>query len=229
MVFNELTKNVESLRNPAQTREYKTSVNDIKTRVAIEGFPIDVFAADSVVNPDYTDTLEDSNYVNLQYMGQYNFNNDKSSSGEVFGFDGAYKYDADGTYNKDGSYQPICVEFLDNNADLDLFHIKFTTRDAIDEASTYPSDAFSNQLEVRAPADVTDQAADYGIDSLATTSGFEQYAYVPTQLKRVFNFIGTCAKEVATANGKKAYDLNSMKSEDFEALDWTCEYFINNV
>lgn len=104
VIFNELTRNVPELRNPAQQREFVSSSTDIKTRVAIEGFPIDVFAATRIINPDYTDTLEDSNYEGLEYMGQYNFNNDKSKSGAVFGFDGAYKYDEDGTYNPDGAY-----------------------------------------------------------------------------------------------------------------------------
>lgn len=69
VIFNELTRNVASLRNPAQQREFVNSATDIKTRVAIEGFPIDVFAATRVINPAYTNTLEDSNYENLEYMG----------------------------------------------------------------------------------------------------------------------------------------------------------------
>ena len=69
VIFNELTRNVASLRNPAQQREFVNSATDIKTRVAIEGFPIDVFAATKVINPAYTNTLEDSNYEGLEYMG----------------------------------------------------------------------------------------------------------------------------------------------------------------
>ncbi len=225
VIFNELTKNIESLRNPAQKREFKSSVTDIKTRVAVEGFPIDVFASDglssSTDDGDYREVLEDSRYTNLVYMGQYNFNNDKSKSGKVFGFDGSYKYDADGTYNENGEYEPICVEFLDNNAKLDLFQVTFDSSNNIDEATTYSSEAFGNALEVRAPADVTDQVADNGLDSLATTPEFSQYSFVPSQLKRIFNFIGLCAKQVAENNNKEAKDLNTMSSEDLEKLDWT--------
>ena len=231
VVFNEMTRNVESLRNPAQVREYVSSPTDIKTRVAIEGFPIDVFAADGLTSPtdegEYRETLEDSRYTNLVYMGQYNYNNDKSKSGAVFGFDGSYNYDQGGNYAEDGAYQPICIEFLDNNADLDLFKVKFTSSNNIDDAATYGG--FADALEVRAPEDVTDQVADYGLDSLKTAVGFEKYAYIPDQVKRVFSFIGECAKQVAQNNGKAAITLNTMTSDEFEALDWSCEKFINEA
>ena len=227
MVFNEMTRNIESLRNPAQIREFRNSSTDIKTRVAIEGFPIDVFAADSVINPDYTDTLEDSNYVNLEYMGQYNYNNDKSKSGAVFGFDGSYTYNENGEYDENGAFQPICLEFLDNNAELDLFKVKFTSSGNIDEIATYAD--FADSLEVRAPEDVTDQVADHGLDSLKTAAGFEKYAYVPDQVKRLFTFIGECAKEVALNNRKSVVSLNTMTSDELEALDWTSTKFTNEA
>lgn len=228
LVFNEMTKNISSLRNAAQNKEYTeggNSVSAIKTRVAIEGFPVDVFAADSVVNDEYTDTLEDSNYTNLEYMGQYNFNNDKSKSGKVFGFDGAYTYDENGDYSEaDGAMQPICIEFLDNQAALDNFQVKFDTSNAIDEDATYGG--FADALEIRAPEDLTDQVADYGLDSLSSyDSG--NWNYVSTALKRVFNFIGECAKEVATNNGITAYSMNNSDNtkDFFEDLDWASETF----
>lgn len=237
VVFNEMTRNVASLRNPAQAREYVSSPTDIKTRVAIEGFPIDVFAADSVVNPDYTDTLDDNNYRGLVYMGQYNYNNDKSKSGAVFGFDGSYTYDADGNYDENGAYQPICIEFLDNNADLDLFKVKFTSGGNIDEAATYAG--FADALEVRAPEDVTDHVAKFGLDSLATSNdllddkgnviGENTFKYVPTQLKRVFSFIGECAKQVAQNNGISVSSLNTLDSAGLEALDWSSTKFTTEV
>lgn len=237
VVFNEMTRNVASLRNPAQAREYVSSPTDIKTRVAVEGFPIDVFAADSVVNPDYTDTLDDNNYRGLVYMGQYNYNNDKSKSGAVFGFDGSYTYDADGNYDENGAYQPICVEFLDNNADLDLFKVKFTSGGNIDEAATYAG--FADALEVRAPEDVTDHVAKFGLDSLATSNdllddkgnviGENTYKYVPGQLKRVFSFIGECAKQVAQNNGISVASLNTLDSDGLEALDWSSTKFTTEV
>ncbi len=231
VVFNELTRNVESLRNPAQIREYVNSPTDIKTRVAIEGFPIDVFAADGLASPtdegEYRETLEDSRYTNLVYMGQYNYNNDKSKSGKVFGFDGSYTYDADGNYDENGEYQPICMEFLDNNASLDLFQIKFTASGNIDEGATY--EGFADALEVRAPEDVTDQVADYGLDSLKTATGFEKYAYIPDQIKRVFTFIGECAKEVADNNHFPVSNFNTMSSEALDKVNWESDKFTNEA
>lgn len=238
VIFNELTRNIASLRNPAQQKEFVDSASDIKTRVAIEGFPIDVFAATRVINPDYTDTLEDSNYEGLEYMGQYNYNNDKSKSGKVFGFDGSYTYDEDGTYNPSGAYQPICLEFLDNYTDLDLFQMKFNSAGNLDEAASYAN--FNKALEVRAPEAVTDHVAGTSIDDLATseyikddkgvaTSDVNTYKWVPGQIKRVFNFIGECAKEVARTNGISPYALNTMTSDQFESLSWVSTKFTNEA
>lgn len=231
VIFNELTKNVESLRNPAQNREYKNSPSDIKTRVAIEGFPIDVFAADGLSSPtdegEYRETLEDSRYTNLVYMGQYNFNNDKSNSGKVFGFDGYYKYNEDGTYNENGAYQPICIEFLDNNAFLDLFQVKFTSNGDIDDAATY--EGFADALEIRAPANVTDQVADFGLDSLKTTEGFEEYSYIPDQIKRLYTFIANCVKQVAQNNNITPQSLTELNSEALDKLNWSSNKFIDEA
>lgn len=231
VIFNELTKNVESLRNPAQNREYKSSSSDIKTRVAIEGFPIDVFAADGLSSPtdegEYRETLEDSRYTNLVYMGQYNYNNDKSNSGEVFGFDGAYKYNEDGTYNTEGAYQPICIEFLDNNAFLDLFQVKFTEEDNIDDTATY--EGFADALEIRAPAAVTDQVADFGLNSLKSSEQYEQYSYIPDQIRRLYSFLAECTKQVAQNNRITAYNLSKLSSAELDKLDWSSDKFIEEA
>lgn len=236
VIFNELTKELASLRNPAQEREYVDKVTDIKTRVAIEGFPIDVFTADSIrEGTEYQEVLDESAYTNLTYIGQYNFNNDKSKSGKVFGFDGSYKYNAAGEYDAKGDYEPICMEFLDNYSPLDLFHMKFDTNGNLDETASYAK--FTEALEVRAPETVTDHVAGSGIDDLATseylkddkgnvTEDKNTYTWIPEKIKRVFNFIGKCAKEVAEKNGKSAYALNDMTSDELEALDWTSSEFL---
>lgn len=249
MVFNEMTRNVASLRNPAQQREYVSSAQDIKTRVAIEGFPIDIFAAERAaeITEDTIKQLDDSNYEGLVYMGQYNFNNDKSKSGKVFGFDGAYTYDEDGNYSADGPYQPVCMEFLDNSADICLFKTKFTQSGDIDETKTFGLentgtvddkgnpviiDNFGKGVEVRAPKDITDQIADNGLDSMTSLPADHKlapYKYVVPQIKEVFRFIGECAKEVVERAGSTAYALNTMTSADFEELDWTSEKFVNEA
>lgn len=236
LIYNELVKSVPSMWNPAQQKEYDgSSTNSIKTRVAIEGFPIDVFAASDVVNPEYTDTLDDTNYRGLVYMGQYNFNNDKSKSGEVFGFDGSYTYNEQGEYDENGEYQPVCLEFLDNTAPLNSFQVKFSGNE-IDETATF--EGFANALEVRAPEKVTDFVADYGLNELATASDLRDgnpsagkphtpntYKYIPSQVKNIFKFIGECAKEVAQNNEISPSDLNNYTSAQFDALNWTSSKF----
>lgn len=236
LIYNELVKAVPSMWNAAQQREYDgLNPNSIKTRVAIEGFPIDVFAATDVVNPDYTNILDDTNYKGLVYMGQYNYNNDKSKSGNVFGFDGSYTYNDSGEYDKEGAYQPVCLEFLDNTAPLNSFQVKFSGNEINDEATF---SGFSNALEVRAPEDVTDFVADYGLDELATAPDLKDgdpsagkphttntYQYIPSQIKRVFKFIGECAAEVAQNNGVSPSALNNYTSAQFEALNWTSSKF----
>ena len=47
---------------------------------------------------------------------------------------------------------------------------------------------------------MTDQVKDNGLDNLSTYEG-GAWNYVNIALKRVFNFIGECAKEVAKNNG----------------------------
>lgn len=229
LIYNEIVKNVPSMWNPAQKHEYDTN-RSIKTRVAIEGFPIDVFAASEVINPEYTDTLDDTNYRGLVYMGQYNFNNDKSKSGKVFGFDGAYTYNESGEYDEEGKYQPVCIEFLDNTAPLDSFKVKYDSYGNIDEGATFAN--FGTALEVRAPEDVTDFVADYGLDELAVSDTLKDdkntpntYKYIPGQIKGVFKFIGECVKEVANNNGVTPSALNDYTSDQFEALNWTSNKF----
>lgn len=234
LIYNELVKSVPAMQNPAQQREYDDSnPNSIKTRVAIEGFPIDVFAASDIINPGYTDTLNDANYRGLIYMGQYNFNNDKSKSGSVFGFDGSYTYNEEGVYDEEGEYQPVCLEFLDNTAPLNSFQVKFTGSE-IDESATF--EGFVNALEIRAPEKVTDFVAEYGLDELATAPDLKDgsfskpstpniYKYVPSQIKSIFKFIGECAKEVAQNNSISPSDLNSYTSTQFDELDWTSNKF----
>lgn len=233
LIYNELVKAVPAMWNPAQQREYDgLNPNSIKTRVAVEGFPIDVFAATDVVNPDYTDILDDTNYKGLVYMGQYNFNNDKSKSGSVFGFDGSYTYNDEGAYDENGEYQPVCLEFLDNTAPLDSFQVKFSGNE-INDTATF--EGFANALEVRAPADTTDHVAKFGLDSIGTSNdllddkgnviGTNTFKYIAPQIKDVFKFIGECAKEVAQNNGVSPSALNSYTAAQFDALDWTSTKF----
>lgn len=253
IVFNEITKNVETLRNPVQANEFTNgdnNINNIKTRVAIEGYPIDVFTAtkfNGTTDDDkmaYQETPDPSLYEKLKYIGQYNFNNDKSKSGAVFGFDGAYKYDiveSDNTYDitqypqpdSESKYQPVCIEFTDNYKKLDLFQVQFNADGTINDENTYGE--FSQGFEVRAPDKVTDKILANGLNPDKISA---PYKYIPYQIKRLFNFVGECAKQALNDKSKKNIPeldltnpqcLNNLSSQQLDNLDWTSSNFKNNA
>jgi hypothetical protein len=171
LVWNEITSQLDSIKNPAQKR-------DSNVRVAINGFPIDIFQAESItstlVDSPATE-LSDDNYTNLKYMGQFNFNNDKSKTGALFGFDGqdngswtmdiATKTESDGehfdpnnttgTYNAEGKGEAICLEFLNNTMPLNVFWVGYDSNGNVDD-SYFEGSNFANALELRAPAMLTD-------------------------------------------------------------------------
>ena len=89
------------LLTPPQMHQYQLtgSLNAVTIRQSIDGFPIDVFSAESV---DGEST----------YFGQYNFNNEKSKSGKLFGMEGV------------PGYTPVCpltLETLNNGEKVCLF------------------------------------------------------------------------------------------------------------
>ena len=93
-LFNSLFKEL-GLLTPAQELD-----GDI--RASIDGFPIDIFAAETIDSAP-------------EYYGQYNFNNEKSNSGPLFGMEGV-----DG-----GEFDcPITFEFLNNTQKLCLFQVE---------------------------------------------------------------------------------------------------------
>ena len=171
LVFNELTKAIPECQNAAQK-------HDSSVRVAIDGFPIDIFMAEDVadvIRYKEAGELSDDNYTGLKYMGQYNFNNDKSKTGAMFGFDnydnGCYAYDiattivdgaehfdpahTTGEYNKDGKGEAICLEFLNNTKPLNVFWTNFDLDGNVSE-DTFNDASFTDTLEMRAPACLTD-------------------------------------------------------------------------
>ena len=74
-------------------------LNAVRIRQSIDGFPIDVFSAESV---DGEST----------YYGQYNFNNEKSKSGKLFGMEGVEGYTPS---------CPLTLETLNNGEKVCLF------------------------------------------------------------------------------------------------------------
>ena len=120
------------LNDTWKTCGFKTPPQEVddSVRTAIDGFPMDLFYAEET---DGTNT----------YLGKYNFNNDKSESGFVFGFENIEGYNDAATLGEDEN-PCICLEFLDNGAAL----CNFQTEDDVES----DLDAnFDDALEFRFP------------------------------------------------------------------------------
>ena len=97
-------------------------------RIGVDGFPMDLFYDN------------DGSGVNT-YLGKYNFNNEKSESAIVYGFEGIEGYNDEETLNGQRN-KCICVEFLNNSEALCLF-------------GTSNLSNFDDALEFRFKADTT--------------------------------------------------------------------------
>ena len=97
-------------------------------RIGVDGFPIDLFY-------DNNGTGENV------YLGKYNFNNEKSGSGIIYGFEGIEGFNDEATLKGERN-KCICLEFLNNSEALCLF-------------GTSNMDTFDDALEFRFKADDT--------------------------------------------------------------------------
>lgn len=100
-LFNDVFKEL-GLLTPPQRYQYEqggNNLNAVSVRAAIDGFPIDVFSAETV---DGEST----------YYGQYNFNNEKSKSGKLFGMEGVDGFTPE---------CPMTLETLNNGEKVCLF------------------------------------------------------------------------------------------------------------
>ena len=97
-------------------------------RIGVDGFPIDLFY-------DNNGTGENV------YLGKYNFNNEKSGSGIIYGFEGIEGFNDEATLKGERN-KCICLEFLNNSETLCLF-------------GTSNMDTFDDALEFRFKADDT--------------------------------------------------------------------------
>ena len=97
-------------------------------RIGVDGFPIDLFY-------DNNGTGENV------YLGKYNFNNEKSGSGIIYGFEGIEGFNDEAAL-KGGRNKCICLEFLNNSETLCLF-------------GTSNMDTFDDALEFRFKPDQT--------------------------------------------------------------------------
>lgn len=97
-------------------------------RIGVDGFPMDLFY-------DNDGTGENV------YLGKYNFLNEKSGSGIIYGFEGIEGFNDEATLNGERN-KCICLEFLNNSEALCLF-------------GTSNMDTFDDALEFRFKADDT--------------------------------------------------------------------------
>ena len=97
-------------------------------RIGVDGFPIDLFY-------DNDGTGENV------YLGKYNFNNEKSGSGIIYGFEGIEGFNDEATLKGERN-KCICLEFLNNSEALCLF-------------GTSNMATFDDALEFRFKADQT--------------------------------------------------------------------------
>ena len=97
-------------------------------RIGVDGFPIDLFYDNDGMGENV-------------YLGKYNFNNEKSGSGIIYGFEGIEGFNDEAAL-KGGRNKCICLEFLNNSETLCLF-------------GTSNMDTFDDALEFRFKADDT--------------------------------------------------------------------------
>ena len=102
-------------------------------RIGVDGFPIDCFYDE---NGDGTNA----------YLGKYNFNNEKSGSAIVYGFEGIEGFNDEATLAGERN-KCVCLEFLNNSEPICLFCTADLAR-------------FDDALEFRFKADQTWATAD---------------------------------------------------------------------
>lgn len=184
-LFNDVMKEL-GLLTPPQRHQYEQGGNSlaaINVRTAIDGMPIDIFCAE---------TADGENV----YYGQYNFNNEKSKSGPLFGMEGVEGYTPE---------CPIALEMLNNTSPVCLFA---TTSDA------HLAEQFDKGAEVN-----------YGIDSAGKKQSdgdvkWEGLATAQqTALKRLYGWIRSCVPSGANANDLSTFRSDKFKNEIGQYLD----------
>ena len=160
-----------------------------KIRTTIDGFPIDVFSAE---------TLDGAR----TYYGQYNLNNDKSDWADVTGMNPVKA--ADGTLVEWEC--PIALEFLNNSYALGKFQLSGTT-DAEVEAELIAG--FDDALEFNYPKDL------YWSETVATKEeGDVADDKRKNAIKRLWTWIRDCIPAGADMTCK---DLSTWKSDKFKS------------
>ncbi len=136
-LWNNLMKSLGFLTPPQQV--------DSTVRTAIDGYPIDVFSAES---------LEDTPV----YYGQYNLNHDKSDWQEIIGMEGVDGFTPT---------EPIAFEFLNNTQPLCLFQAEA-------DLDTQAASQFDNALEFNYPAKTGGEDTKWANASTAQKDAFKR-------------------------------------------------------
>ena len=175
-LFNDVMKEL-GLLTPPQRYQYEQGGNSlaaVNIRSAIDGLPIDIFCAERADGEN-------------SYYGQYNFNNEKSKSGAVFGMEGVDGYTPE---------CPVTLEMLNNTSPICLFA---TTSDS------HLTEQFDAGAEINYGVDTSGKAQS---DGDITWSGLSTAGQ--TALKRLYGWIRACVPSSASAN-----DLSTFTSEKF--------------
>ena len=136
-IWNNLMKSLGFLTPPQQV--------DSTVRTAVDGYPIDVFSAES---------LEDTPI----YYGQYNLNHDKSDWQEIIGMEGVDGFTPT---------EPIAFEFLNNTQPLCLFQ-------GAADLDTQAEADFDNALEFNYPAKTDGEDTKWANAPVAKKNAFKR-------------------------------------------------------
>lgn len=177
-LYNDLYKELNLLTPPQKL--------DVTIRASIDGFPIDVYAAETIDSEP-------------EYYGQYNFNNEKSKSGPLFGMEGV----TDPSTSEEKVWDcPITLEFLNNMQKLCLFQVD-------DNMETQFENEFDDALEFNYPEDTYWSAA-----VAAKNGGTVATETQKTALRRLFSWIKDCLPSGADTTNYK--NIDSFKSTKFK-------------
>lgn len=168
---------------------------DSKVRQAIDGIPCDVFCT----------TVDGGE---LTYYGQYNFNNEKSKSGKLFGMEGV---------NGFTPQYPIALESLNNSNPCCLFQAPKTNID------TWLNTYFDAGFEFNYPEDVfwTQENATAGKGTVATS-------VQKAAIRRLMSWIASVTPGYADYNDISTFASQQFKSEAslYFDVDYLLTYYL---
>ena len=193
-LFNDVMKEL-GLLTPPQQYQYEaagSSLAAVNIRSAIDGLPIDIFCAE---------TADGEN----TYYGQYNFNNEKSKSGAVFGMEGVEGFTPE---------CPITLEMLNNTSPVCLFA---TTSDS------HLTEQFDAGAEINYGIDASGKAQ---TDGDITWSGLATAQQ--TALKRLYGWIRECVPAGADAKDPSTFASDKFRTEidSYFDRDYLLTYYL---